>query len=91
ALRPGSLTRRYIHGERAKFVSPFALFLFSALLMYAVYSIFGHHGSSEIGAQESARVLQKQVEKLDDRIASDEAELRQTDLSAARRARLQRR
>jgi hypothetical protein len=91
AFRPGSLTRRYIHGERAKFVSPFALFLFSALLMYAVYSIFGHHGSSEIGAQESARVLQKQVAKLDDRIASDEAELRQTDLSAARRARLQQR
>src|SRR5690349_15329269 len=30
ALRPGDLTRRYIHGERAKFVSPFALFLFSA-------------------------------------------------------------
>jgi hypothetical protein len=92
ALRPGQLTRRYIHGERAKFVSPFALFLFSALLMYAVYSIFGHHGSSsEINAQESARVLQKQVEKLDDRIASSEAELKQPDLSTARRAKLQQR
>lgn len=92
ALRPGELTRRYIHGERAKFVSPFALFLFSALLMYATYSIFGHHDASpQASAQESARTLEKQVEKLDDRIASTEADLKEPDLSDSRRARLQRR
>ncbi len=36
AFRPGELTRRYIHGERAKFVSPLALFLFGVFLMFAV-------------------------------------------------------
>ncbi|SOB80106.1 Protein of unknown function [Sphingomonas guangdongensis] len=36
AWRPGELTRRYVHGERAKFVSPMALFLFSVFLMFAV-------------------------------------------------------
>lgn len=36
AWRPGDLTRRYIHGERAKFVSPLALFLFCVFLMFAV-------------------------------------------------------
>ncbi len=36
ALRPGELTRRYIAGERARFVSPMALFLFSVFLMFAV-------------------------------------------------------
>ena len=36
--RPGDLTRRYVHGERAKFVSPFALFLFSVFLMVAIFS-----------------------------------------------------
>lgn len=41
ALRPGELTRRYIHGERAKFVSPLALFLFSVFLMFAVFSTVG--------------------------------------------------
>lgn len=41
ALRPGELTRRYIHGERAKFVSPLALFLFSVFLMFAVFSTIG--------------------------------------------------
>jgi Protein of unknown function (DUF3667) len=36
AWKPGELTRRYIHGERAKFVSPLALFLFAVFLMFAV-------------------------------------------------------
>lgn len=35
AWRPGDLTRRYIHGERAKFVTPLALFLFAVFLLYA--------------------------------------------------------
>jgi hypothetical protein len=34
--KPGELTRRYIHGERAKFVSPLALFLFTVFLTFAV-------------------------------------------------------
>jgi Protein of unknown function (DUF3667) len=38
---PGDLTRRYIHGERAKFVSPLALFLFSVFLMFAVFESVG--------------------------------------------------
>jgi hypothetical protein len=38
AFKPGELTRRYIHGERAKFVSPLALFLFAVFLMFAVVS-----------------------------------------------------
>lgn len=36
AFKPGELTRRYIDGERARFVSPMALFLFSVFLMFAV-------------------------------------------------------
>src|ERR1043165_7969795 len=35
---PGRLTRRYIDGERAKFVSPMALYLFTVFLMFAVFS-----------------------------------------------------
>jgi len=41
AWRPGELTRRYIAGERAKFVSPIALFLFSVFLMFAVMGLTG--------------------------------------------------
>ena len=41
AWRPGELTRRYIDGQRARFVSPMALFLFSVFLMFAVFSWVG--------------------------------------------------
>lgn len=40
-LHPGQLTRRYVDGERARFVSPLALFLFTVFLMFAVYSATG--------------------------------------------------
>lgn len=39
AWRPGELTRRYIDGERAKFISPMALFLFTVFLTYAIFSL----------------------------------------------------
>lgn len=38
-FRPGELTRRYIHGERARFVSPLAMFLFTVFLMFAVVGL----------------------------------------------------
>lgn len=41
AFKPGELTRRYIAGERAKFVSPMAMFLFTVFAMFAVFQIVG--------------------------------------------------
>ncbi|MEM6476217.1 MAG: DUF3667 domain-containing protein [Pseudomonadota bacterium] len=41
AFKPGTLTRRYIDGERAKFVSPMAMFLFSVFAMFAVFQMVG--------------------------------------------------
>lgn len=41
AWRPGELTRRYIEGQRASFVSPMALFLFSVFVMFAAVSSVG--------------------------------------------------
>ena len=38
---PGDLTRRYIAGERARFISPVALYLFSVFLMFAVLNATG--------------------------------------------------
>ncbi|PZO74239.1 MAG: hypothetical protein DI640_07660 [Sphingomonas taxi] len=40
-LRPGTLTRRYVNGERARFVSPLALFLFTVFLMFATIGAVG--------------------------------------------------
>ena len=39
AFRPGLLTRRYIDGQRTRYVSPMALFLFCIFLMYFVFSL----------------------------------------------------
>lgn len=48
AWKPGDLTRRYIHGQRARFISPMALFLFSVFMMFAVFSFLGDpFGSSD--------------------------------------------
>jgi len=49
-FRPGSLTRRYIAGERARFVSPMALFLFAIFLMFGVFQAIGLTTPSEISA-----------------------------------------
>ena len=41
AWRPGEMTKRYIAGERARFVSPVAIYLFSVFLMFAVLNFNG--------------------------------------------------
>jgi hypothetical protein len=41
AWRPGRLTREYIDGRRASYVSPIALFLFVVFLFFAVFSALG--------------------------------------------------
>jgi Protein of unknown function (DUF3667) len=53
--RPGDLTRRYIHGERASFISPLALFLFAVFLTYAVLASVGMGGSGFDAFSEAER------------------------------------
>lgn len=48
AFRPGELTRRYVAGERARFLSPLALFLFSVFLMFAVVASLPGAGFGDI-------------------------------------------
>lgn len=38
AFRPGTLTRNYIYGKRARYISPLALFLFTIFLMFFVFA-----------------------------------------------------
>ena len=57
--KPGELTRRYVDGQRASFVSPIALFLFSVFLMFAAVSLLGGMGEmpeqAKQGLQEELR------------------------------------
>ena len=52
-FKPGELTRRYIEGERARFVSPMALFLFSIFLMFAVFQLAGISAPTDLSSTES--------------------------------------
>lgn len=77
AWKPGELTRRYIHGERARFVSPIALFLFSVFLMFAVFSLVGGPVG---GDSDRAATLSAQRQAVADQLAEIrelEAERRQ--------------
>ncbi len=53
--RPGVLTRRYINGERARYFSPLALFLFSVFLTFGVLSLVGIGLNANNNPLEGAR------------------------------------
>ncbi len=40
-FRPGKLTREYVHGKRARYIAPLALFLFTVFLMFFVFGFVG--------------------------------------------------
>jgi hypothetical protein len=68
ALKPGEMTRRYIAGERARFVSPVALYLFTVFAMFAVLNF--------TGALDATGKTPKQVESgLKIGLAEDQQEL----------------
>ena len=48
-FKPGALTRRYIAGERARFVSPMAMFLFTVFAMFAVFQMVGISAPTDLG------------------------------------------
>jgi hypothetical protein len=64
AWKPGELTRRYIDGQRARFVSPIALFLFSVFLMFGAIGLTSHGINTAKASADAAKELQKDQTKL---------------------------
>ena len=63
--RPGQLTRRYIDGQRARFVSPIALFLFCVFFMFAVIGLTSSTSRATAKAQAGiAKDLGRDQQKL---------------------------
>lgn len=78
AWKPGDLTRRYVGGERAKFISPMALFLFSIFMMFAVFSFLGDpfsSGSDDVFDQSIDSGIIVQAEQIDDQIKAKTEQL----------------
>ena len=63
AFRPGELTRRYIAGERAKFVSPMAMFLFTVFAMFAVFQMVGIGAPTDLKVEASLTEQMEQTKK----------------------------
>ena len=63
AWRPGEMTRRYIAGERARYISPVALYLFTVFAMFAVLNFTGAIGPGEgpIGGAGMERGLKAEI------------------------------
>src|SRR5205814_422037 len=90
AWRPGDLTRRYINGQRARFVSPLALFLFSVFLLFAVLQLVSGPGFNNISVgnqiyhstDEAIVGVQTKIAKLEKKRAKadqfDKAEIEQS-------------
>lgn len=64
AWRPGEMTRRYVEGERARFVSPVALYLFTVFAMFAVLNFTGAMTGdmSNVGSNLDGAVTETRVE-----------------------------
>ena len=75
AWHPGVLTRRYIHGERAKFVSPFSMFLFSVFLMFAVLQV-GMQSPSDLNTASPVQ-MRRDLDLLRSDMVGQLAELRE--------------
>jgi len=94
-FRPGKLTREYIDGRRASYISPIALFLFAAFLLYASTHLLGHEtethqaGTIEAAIGDEQASLAKWQDKLakagtaaDRKVAQAQVDRAQTSLEA---------
>ncbi len=94
-LRPGRLTRRYIDGERAKFISPMALFLFTVFLTFAVVPFTSNTVLSDAASAPDKFISefkagnQSSMDAVLASIARLQEELQQPDLTAERRGEIQ--
>jgi hypothetical protein len=84
AVRPGLLTRRYIEGQRTRYVSPLALFLFTGFLMFFVVSLSINRVHT-VPADPAARAAAHQELRANVDNARGEAERAAAALEEARR------
>lgn len=91
-FKPGELTRRYIDGERTRFVSPMALFLFSIFLMFAIFQFAGISAPTDLRGNREGELRElagEQLERLETRRDTLAERAADTEISEAERTRAQ--
>ncbi|MDP3572499.1 MAG: DUF3667 domain-containing protein [Archangium sp.] len=77
AFRPGTLTNEYIHGKRARYISPLALFLLTVFTMFFVFAFTGGAMVNGDGTQAtaSAAEMRANIATLETEAATANAEM----------------
>ncbi|MGZ3182917.1 MAG: DUF3667 domain-containing protein [Telluria sp.] len=81
-FKPGQLTRRYVDGQRTRFVSPLALFLFMVFVMFFVFSTTAGNGHVA-GVADDASGIEKARAKIALKVAERQAEVAKAEQALA--------
>lgn len=81
-FRPGTLTRNYVHGKRARYISPLALFLFTIFFMFFVFAFLPHE-TEENAASPQREATLEQLEDARESLAEARADLGELRAEAA--------
>jgi hypothetical protein len=76
AFRPGTLTRNYIYGKRARYISPLALFLFTIFFMFFVFA-FVDVNLLNVNVSENVEEARAELTQAREELAQAERELTQ--------------
>lgn len=87
--RPGKLTREYIDGRRASYVSPIALFLFCVFLLFTTFNTLNTNIGSNVNnsVEEAIKYEREDITELEQarkEFAGDRAKLAETDKALAK-------
>jgi len=80
-FRPGTLTRNYVFGKRARYISPLATFLLCVFLMFFVFSFTGS-ATIGAGAEQDAEITQADLDEARADLAEAQAELAEAQSAA---------
>ncbi len=85
-MHPGELTRQYVDGQRTRFVSPLALFLFLIFLMFFVFGLTSNSSLESSISHQISQDFNQSVQKQRQQIEEDERRLAQLSKEAPDRA-----
>lgn len=74
-FRPGRLTYDYVHGKRARYIAPFALFLFTIFLMFFVFGFVGGPQLPTAGGAGNVAAARIEIDEARERLRAAEARL----------------
>lgn len=82
-FRPGKLTHDYIHGKRARYISPLAMFLLSVFTMILVFDAVGGSRIGVGGQENAVAEISSQIEEVESALAEARAEVTELETSGA--------